>query len=123
MSHIPAKAVVEQENLFSEFHGAFTENFVAQVLTTQKFPLYYWSSAGTAEVDFILEHELEIYPCEVKAGFSRKKKSLLVYNEKYHPLFLLRVSLMNLKKEGSILNLPLYFLDQLNAHLENPASK
>ncbi|MBI5447923.1 MAG: hypothetical protein HY939_04260 [Gammaproteobacteria bacterium] len=50
---------------------------------------------------------------EVKAGISRKKKSLLVYDDKYHPPLLLRTSLMNLKKETKILNIPLYLISLL----------
>jgi uncharacterized protein len=111
MSNIPAKSVIEENNnILSEFYGAFTENFVAQELFKNMQQLYYWTSAGTAEIDFIIEHNLNIYPLEVKANISRKKKSLLSYNEKYKPPLLLRTSLMNLKKDGNIYNVPLYLI-------------
>lgn len=114
MSDIPAKMVITtEEGLFSECHGAFTENYVAQELSIQQRPLYYWTSEGKAEIDFIVEQDAKIFPLEVKAGLSRKKKSLLVYNEKYYPQLLLRASLMNLKKDGKVVNLPLYFIAQL----------
>lgn len=112
MSHIPAKSVIDENALFSEFHGAFTENYIAQELSAKQNPLFYWTSEGIAEVDFILEHDMHIFPLEVKAGISRKKKSLLVYGEKYHPKTLLRASLMNLKKDGNICNFPLYLISQ-----------
>ncbi|MGD0465544.1 MAG: DUF4143 domain-containing protein [Gammaproteobacteria bacterium] len=113
MSNIPAKSVIEENSIVSEFYGAFTKNFVAQELFTKKEQLYYWTSSGTAEVDFIIEHDLNIYPLEVKAGISRKKKSLLVYNDKYQPKLLLRTSLMNLKQNGNIYNIPLYLVGKL----------
>ncbi len=113
MSHIPPKSVVEDNGLFNEFYGAFTENFVAQELAASQTVLYYWTSEGIAEVDFLVEKELNIYPMEVKAGLSRQKKSLLVYAAKYQPIVLLRASLRNLKKDGNILNLPLYLVGQL----------
>ncbi len=113
MSNLPAKIVVEKTNLFTEFHGAFVENFVAQELVAQDHALYYWSSEGTAEIDFIIEHELNIFPLEVKAGFNRKKKSLLVYGEKYNPSLLLRGSLMNLEKNGKMANFPLYLIGRV----------
>ncbi len=122
MSHLPAKIITSEEGLFSEFHGAFTENFIAQELKLQHYPLYYWTSKGKAEVDFIIEQEGALFPLEVKAGISRKKKSLLVYQEKYHPALLLRTSLMNLKKDGDIGNLPLYCMGQLGELLKNVPS-
>ena len=84
MSHLPIKAVLESHQLFTEFKGALTENFVAtELLTRHENALYYWTSQGEAEVDFILPIELDIYPLEVKAGISGRKKSLLHYNAAY----------------------------------------
>jgi len=36
--------------------------------------LYYWTSEGAAEVDFVIEKDSDVYPVEVKAGGSRHKK-------------------------------------------------
>jgi uncharacterized protein len=113
MSHIPPALVLEDRALFTEFHGAFTENFVAQALATIGYPLYYWTSEGIAEVDFVIQRDLDILPLEVKAGTSRKKKSLLVYGNKYNPVVLLRASSMNLRKDGNVCNIPLYLISQL----------
>lgn len=119
MSNIPAKLIIENNGLFTEFFGAFTENFVAQELSTRGYQLFYWASSGTAEVDFIIERDLNIYPLEVKAGNSRKKKSLLVYGEKYKPKLLLRSTQMNLKKDGNICNIPLYLVNRFFELCEN----
>ena len=105
--------ILEGHMLFTEFKGAFTENYVAQELTALKKSLYYWTSSGSAEVDFLLETDHEIYPLEVKAGVSSKKKSLLVYGEKYKPPKLARATLMNLKQDGMIYNYPLYLMSLL----------
>lgn len=118
MSHIPAKLVIEENGLFSEFNGAFTENFIAQELAAQHQQLYYWTSEGTAEIDFVIENDLTVFPLEVKAGVSRRKKSLLVYGEKYRPKYLLRTSLMNSKKDGMICNFPLYLISQFTQFLK-----
>lgn len=114
MSNISAKSAVEERGLFSEFYGAFTENLVAQALVLQQKQLYYWTSEGTAEIDFMIERDLDVYPLEVKAGISKKKKSLLVFKEKYKPKNALRASLMNLKKDGNIINIPLYLIGRLS---------
>lgn len=113
MSNISPKTVVEDRGLFSEYYGAFTENYVAQSLVSNSKKLYYWTSSGTAEIDFVIEHEMQVSPLEVKAGTSLKKKSLIVYNEKYNPHVSIRTSLMNLKKDGKLLNIPLYLLEKM----------
>lgn len=113
MCRLPARVIVEGSLLFVEFKGSFTENYVAQALkAASKAPLYYWTSQANAEVDFLLEHNGKVFPLEVKSGTSTKKKSLLVYQEKYHPSELSRTSLMNLKKDGHVCNYPLYFVSQ-----------
>lgn len=115
MSSLPPKIILQQQpQLFSEFKGAFTENFVAQELTASGFDrLYYWTSSGIAEVDFVLQQELDVYPLEVKAGISSYKKSLLVYYDDYHPRVLLRSTLLNLKRDGNVCNCPLYLAGRL----------
>ena len=108
MSRLSPQIILEGNAFFTEFKGAFTENYIAQALSIHNTPLYYWTSEGRAEIDFLLEHKNAIYPMEIKAGTSCKKKSLLVYAEKFKPTLLLRASLMNLKKDGNVLNIPLY---------------
>lgn len=89
MSNLSAKVILEENQLFQEFKGAFTENLVAQTLKYyQTTDLYYWANNNTAEVDFIIENEGTIYPLEVKAGVSRQKKSLLAFDEKYTSLLI-----------------------------------
>lgn len=105
--------VIQGDNLFTEFKGALTENFIAQEwVATKQSKLYYWTSEGTAEIDFLIEVENIIYPLEVKAGASTKKKSLLVYNQKYMPSKLIRTTTMNLKQNGNIFNYPLYLISR-----------
>jgi predicted AAA+ superfamily ATPase len=86
MSRIPADAILHEHKLFSEFKGALTENFVAQQLITHEYDhLYYWVSEGIAEVDFVIDHDLSIFPLEVKSGMTvgHKKRQ---HPGKYPPL-------------------------------------
>ena len=71
----------------------------------------YWTSEGKAEVDFILQNGLEIIPVEVKSAHSIAGKSLHVYNEKYAPKLRIRYSFLNLKKDGNLLNIPVFLAD------------
>lgn len=113
-SNLSPQVLIEGNLLFTEFKGSFTENYVIQELlaTRDKNPNY-WASEGTAELDFLFEEKNEIYPLEIKAGSSQKKKSLLVYNQKYHPSKLIRTSLMNLKQDDEIYNYPLYLISRI----------
>jgi hypothetical protein len=125
-SNLSPQAIIEGDLLFTEFKGALTENYVAQELIAAKNKeTYYWESEGQAEIDFLLEGEHEIYPLEVKSGASQKKKSLLVYNQKYAPSKLTRVTTMNLKHNGDIYNYPLYLISRfplrLRINLQNQA--
>lgn len=47
---------------------------------------------------------------EVKAGNNVHAKSLKVYDEKYNPKCLFRTSLLPYKKNGKLVNVPLYML-------------
>lgn len=112
-SNLSPHTIIDGDHLFTEFKGALTENYVAQeLIATKQKELYYWTSEGTAEIDFLIEGEHEIYPLEVKAGASQKKKSLLVYNQKHTPSKLIRATTMNLKHDGDIYNYPLYLISQ-----------
>ncbi len=117
MSHLSAKTLLHENELFQEFRGAITENYVAQELVHSQYPVFYWASEGKAEVDFVVEHDDCIYPLEVKSGNSSKKKSLVVYGEMYHPKMLIRCSPMNLRKDGDVLNCPLYLIEKLKTLL------
>jgi hypothetical protein len=59
-------------------------------------------------LDFLCEFGGRIFPLEVKAGISPKSKSLKSYDLQFNPASLARATLLNLKKDGKIYNLPLY---------------
>jgi len=109
MARLPPELILKGNTVFTHFHGALVENYVAQQLK-QMFngDLFYWTSAGRAEVDFLVPVGDGIYPLEAKAGINLKSKSLKVYNEKYKPGVLSRTSLQNLQKNGVMCNYPLY---------------
>ena len=101
--------ILKGELIFRQFEGALVENYVAQQLSSHhNQKLYYWQSAGTAEVDFVFEHADLIIPLEAKAGINPKSKSLAFYIKKFKPSIAARTTLLNLKKESGLVNIPLY---------------
>lgn len=115
MSRLPPKVILEGDRLFQEFAGALAENYVAQslVASNTQAGLYYWTSEGIAELDFVTLIGGSVVPLEVKAGVGRGKKSLLVFQKKYKPQKICRASLRNLKRDGNFINIPLYLVGQM----------
>lgn len=108
MVNLNPKTLILGNDVFIEFKGSIAENFVAQELVAKGFGLHYWTSAGLAEVDFLIEADNKILPLEVKAGSSSKKKSLIEYGKKYPNSLLSRANTMNFKSEENLFNYPLY---------------
>ena len=110
MARTPPEVAVQGDRLFTEYRGAVAENYVAQELVAGGHPdLYYWRSAGgKAELDFLYEIGRTVVPVEVKAGLSRKSKSLRSYDQQFGSDMLVRANLLNLKRDGKICNVPLY---------------
>ena len=106
------RLLVHGDRLIAEYRGALVENYVAQQLAaTAAGKLHYWrSSGGKAEVDFLLEREGEVVPLEVKAGVNPRSKSLRSFDSQFAPPLLVRSTLVNLKRDARVLNIPLYTL-------------
>ena len=115
MSELPPEAILTKGDLLREFKGAMAENFVLESLLAQGFKTpHYWTIQGNkAEVDFLIQHGLEIIPIEVKAEENIAGKSLIEYNKKYSPRLRLRFSMLNVNRNGNLLNLPLFLCDWL----------
>lgn len=108
MSNLHLGVITTGDRLFTEYKGALVENYVAQQLLPTNSSLYYWKSNGIAEVDFILEYGNKILPFETKAGINPRSKSMKVYMERNQPDRFYRVTLLNLKYDGKVANIPLY---------------
>ena len=72
--------------------------------------MYWTNERSTAEVDFVIQHEGEITPIEVKAAENTKAKSFKFFCEKYNPKTAIRTSLTNYKQESWMTNVPLYII-------------
>lgn len=120
MSRLPAVLIYEESIHYSEYKGALTENYVlCELVDLHGDVPYYWKSGNTAEVDFVAQFEDRIVPVEVKASTNVKTRSLGVYREKYKPEISVRTSLLNLKKDDGLINLPLYMLWTIEKFIRN----
>ena len=116
MAELPPEAVLTKGDILKEFKGAMAENFVLGSLLAQGFKTpHYWTLQGNkAEVDFLIQNGLEIIPIEVKAEDNVNGKSFAEYNKKYEPRIRLRYSLLNIRRNGNIVNFPIFLCDWLN---------
>ena len=100
--------------------GAITENYVAQTLSASGFNLFYWTSQGKAELDFVIDLGSEkAIPLEVKSSDNVRSKSLSVYCDKYKPPYALRISTKNFGFENGIRSIPLYAAFCIKASMQN----
>jgi len=116
MGNLSAKALLEKDNLFTEFKGSMTEQFVLQELKANGIDqLFYWSSdTGSAEVDFLFEKEGIPTPLEVKASENLQAKSLRVFADKYPESRCFKTSLSRYREEAWVTNVPLYGVGRIH---------
>ena len=107
------RTLLNGNELFVEFKGALTEQYVMQQLAVnQDLGVYYYTNdRNTCEVDFIVDNGDNIIPLEVKAEINLKAKSLKTYREKFTPEISIRSSMVDYSEEVGLINLPLYAID------------
>jgi len=109
MAELPTDVVLKDHELFTEFKGILTEQFVLQQLIALGQRGYYWHPENAAaEVDFLITYNDEIIPIEVKAARSVKSKSLSSYHSQYPTSKAIRLSLLPFKEQSWMTNIPLY---------------
>ncbi len=117
MTGLRQRTILNGDDLFVEFKGALTEQYVSQQLKTlEDLGIYYYTNdRGTCEIDFVVETNEKIVPLEVKAETNLKAKSLKIYRERFNPELSVRTSMADYKKEDWLLNLPLYAIENIAA--------
>ncbi len=115
MAGLRQHTLLDGNDLFVEFKGALTEQYVCQQLKTiEDLDVYYYTNdRGSCEVDFVVDTGELIIPVEVKAEVNLRAKSLKTYQEKFSPEVSIRTSMADYKKEKWLVNLPLYAIDQI----------
>lgn len=117
MTGLRQLTLLDVNDLFTEFKGALTEQYVCQQLKTiNDLNVYYYTNdRSSCEVDFIIDNGEQIVPVEVKAEVNLKAKSLKTYREKFNPEISVRTSMADYKKEEGLVNLPLYAVEKICA--------
>ena len=110
MAGIHISVLLNGNEVFTEFKGALTEQYVMQQLRIEsnRYIGYWTNERSTSEVDFVVQDNGNIIPYEVKSGENLRAKSFRLFCEKYAPVRAVRTALSPYKKEDWMTNLPLY---------------
>lgn len=117
MTGLRQRTLLDGDDLFVEFKGALTEQYVCQQLKTiEDLGVYYYTNdRGSCEIDFVVDTGEQIVPIEVKAETNLRAKSLKTYRDRFEPELSVRTSMADYKKEDWLLNLPLYAIENITA--------
>lgn len=117
MAGVDIKTLLEGNDVFKEFKGSLTEQYVlCQLKECTQLDVFYWSSeTGIAELDFITQIGKDNVPIEVKSGESLQAKSLKSFIQKYNSKINVRTSMANYKKDDAIINIPLYSIGNIES--------
>jgi len=121
-SGVSHKTIMEDSDLYKNFKGAFTENYVLNELIKQEIHPYFWRSGNTAELDFLFEEEDRIIPVEAKAEIHTRAKSYKQFCKKYMPKMGFKFSMKNVGDndvEGTkTFSVPLYLIWRIRRYLQ-----
>ena len=111
-SSVPAKDILSGSNIFKEYKGSFTEQYVAQqMIASGVEPYYYSNENSTMEIDFVIQMD-KVYPIEVKAEENLKSKSLQTVLKDKTDMKGWRFSMSPYREQERIVNVPLYAVSE-----------
>ncbi|MCF0262493.1 MAG: ATP-binding protein [Sphaerochaetaceae bacterium] len=115
ISEAPASQILIGNNIFKEYKGSFSENYVIQQLVNiLDLSIFYFSTnESKMELDFIFQSDDKIVPVEVKAEENLRAKSLKLFCLENN-LKGIRFSMLPYKEQERVVNIPLYAVERLN---------
>ena len=127
MSNTPPSIMLIGNNIFEEFKGAFTENFVlTQIMPEPGCVVAYYSKENSSvEVDFIVQAANHVLPIEVKAEDNVKSKSLrqfVTIDNSGKDMHGYRFSMKGFAEQDWMSNIPLFAVSPFIQRLNNGLS-
>jgi predicted AAA+ superfamily ATPase len=115
LSGVEAQMLLEENELFKEFKGALTEQYVMQQLrSNRQNMIYYWSQDNSqGEIDFLVQQGVRIYPIEVKAEENLQSKSLRWFVDHHTGMRGVRFSMSGYREQDWMTNYPLYSVEAI----------
>ena len=105
----PAQVLIKND-IFQEYSGGLTEQFVLQQMKSKHIsPIYYHKTDDSRlEIDFLIQRDAKLVPIEVKAGGVVKSNSLTTLLKNNPDLHAIRYSMLQYIEQQQLANIPLY---------------
>lgn len=112
MADTSAAKVLIGDDVFKEYKGAFTEQYVLQQLLSSGVSNVYYYSADDSrmEMGFLLQREGELCPIEVKAEGNVRANSLHNFLMQHPEIHAIRYSMLPYAQQSNMTNIPLYMV-------------
>ena len=106
---VPSQVLIKND-IFKEYKGGMTEQYVLQQMKSKCIePIYYHSTNDSRlELDFVIQRDAEMIPIEVKAEKNVRANSLTAMLARNPQLHAERYSMLPYKQQGNLTNIPLY---------------
>ena len=110
MSDAPISEILLSKNVFEEYKGTFTEQYVMEQLlySVGSNVFYYDSDTSKLELDFLIQKEGRLIPIEVKAEENLRSKSLSQFYADHPDSCPVRISMSPFRRQDWLTNIPLY---------------
>ena len=117
MVDAPPSEILLSENVFEEYKGTFTEQYVMEQLKCYAGTgIYYYDSDTTKlELDFLIQSENKLVPIEVKAEENLRSKSLSQFHLDHPDAKPVRISMSGYRRQDWLTNIPLYAVNRINS--------
>lgn len=110
MTDAPIDEILVRDNVFEEYKGTFTEQYVLEALICYNDTgvFYYDSDTSKLELDFLIQRGNKLRPIEVKAEENLRSKSLRQFYSDNPGSEPVRLSMSGYRREEWMENIPLY---------------
>ena len=113
LAGVPPSLILITNDIFTEYKGAFTENYVlTQLIIDPNIKIGYFSKDNsTLEIDFLIQLKEKIIPIEVKSEFNVRSKSLrqfVTIDYVDRAMKGIRFSMRGYDNQDWVINIPLY---------------
>jgi predicted AAA+ superfamily ATPase len=110
MAHTDPAHILVKNEVFKEFKGGLTEQYVLQQMISKGIaPIYYYSAGDSRlEIDFLIQRDARLLPIEVKSETNIRANSLSRLLAETPGLRAERYSMLPFKEQDALTNIPLY---------------
>jgi predicted AAA+ superfamily ATPase len=92
-----------------QYRKGLLENYVAQGLAANGYPLYFWESDSQAKLDFIICRDSTMIPVEVRANDNTRSRNVSIFQRKFDNVTdSIKISTKNFEYANNVKYVPIY---------------